>query len=164
MLHYGSYSYAYFFWILSPIKMKFGQILVCCMKNISNMFLAECWRLESSPSLFYDFIKITIQKDLAIFNGWHIWVSWERNIIFLQNKKILNLCFRWDILRSYRFVAEVNFNYEPINYKACPISNYRITFPIHYIYINTLHILIYIVYIYIYIYIYIHYMYCYSKE
>ena len=67
-----SYAYAYFFWILSPIKMEFGQILVCCRRNISNMFLAECWRLETSSTLFYDFIKMTIQVDLAIFNGWHI--------------------------------------------------------------------------------------------
>ena len=37
------------------------------------------------------------------------WISWERNIIFLRNKKILNLCLRWHILRSYRFVAEVTF-------------------------------------------------------
>ena len=58
--------------ILSPIKMKFGQIWVCCMTNISNMFLTECWRLETSSRLFYDFIKITIQQDLATFNGWHI--------------------------------------------------------------------------------------------
>ena len=35
------------------------------------------------------------------------WISWERNIIFLWNKKILNLCFRWLILRSYCFAAEV---------------------------------------------------------
>ena len=28
--------------------MKFGQILVCCMTNISNMFLAQYWRLEIS--------------------------------------------------------------------------------------------------------------------
>ena len=72
LLHNASYVYAYFFWILSPIKMKFDQILVCCMTNISNMFLAECWRLETSSRLFYDFIKMTIQQDLAIFNGWHI--------------------------------------------------------------------------------------------
>ena len=52
--------------------MKFGQILVCCVANISNMFLAECLRLETSSRLFYDFIKITIQQDLAIFNAWHI--------------------------------------------------------------------------------------------
>ena len=38
------------------------------------------------------------------------WMSWERNIIFLRNKKILNLCVRWLILRSYHFVAEVTFN------------------------------------------------------
>ena len=72
LLHNASYTYAYFFWILSPIKMKFGQILVCCMTNISNMFLAECWRLETSSRLFHDFIKMTIQQDLAICNGWHI--------------------------------------------------------------------------------------------
>ena len=30
--------------------------------------------------------------------------------IFLRNKKVLNLCFRWKILRSYCFVAEVTFN------------------------------------------------------
>ena len=36
-------------------------------------------------------------------------ISWQRNIIFLRNKKILNLCLRWHILRSYCFVAEVTF-------------------------------------------------------
>ena len=35
---------------------------------------------------------------------------------FLQNKKILNLCFGWHILRSYRFVAEVIFNEMLQNY------------------------------------------------
>ena len=38
-----------------------------------------------------------------------IWISWVRNITFLQNKKIINLCLRWQILRSYHFVAEVGF-------------------------------------------------------
>ena len=38
------------------------------------------------------------------------WISWERNIIFLWNKKNLNLCLRWHILRCYHFVAEVTFN------------------------------------------------------
>ena len=42
------------------------------MENISNMFLAECWRLETSSKLCYDFIKMTIQQDLTIFNGLHI--------------------------------------------------------------------------------------------
>ena len=44
----------------------FGQILVYCMTNISNVFLAECWRLETSSRPFYDFIEMTIQQALAI--------------------------------------------------------------------------------------------------
>ena len=43
--------------------MKFGQILMNCM------FLAQCWRLGTSPKPFYDFIKMTIWRDLAIFNN-----------------------------------------------------------------------------------------------
>ena len=34
-----------------------------------------------------------------------IWIAWEWNITFLQNKKILNMCLIWNILRSYCFVA-----------------------------------------------------------
>ena len=26
--------------------MKIGQMIVCCLTNISSMFLAQCWRLE----------------------------------------------------------------------------------------------------------------------
>ena len=37
-------------------------------------------------------------------------ISWEQNITFLRNKKILNLCLKWHILKSYRFVAEVTFS------------------------------------------------------
>ena len=39
------------------------------------------------------------------------WRSWERNITFLRNKKILSLCLRWHSLRSYCFVAEVTFQF-----------------------------------------------------
>ena len=48
--------------------MKFVQILVSCMTNISNMFLTECWRLKTSSRLFFDFIKMTMQQDLPTFN------------------------------------------------------------------------------------------------
>ena len=72
MVHNGSYTYAYFFWIFSPIKMKLCQILVSCLTNISNMFSAQCWRLETSSRPFRDFIKMTIGRDLAIFNSWHL--------------------------------------------------------------------------------------------
>ena len=37
------------------------------------------------------------------------WISWERNITFLQNKKFL--CIRWHILRSYHSVTEVTFKF-----------------------------------------------------
>ena len=60
LLHNGSYNYAYLFWIVSTIQMKFGQILVCCMASISNKFLAQCWRLLTSSRPFYDFLKMTI--------------------------------------------------------------------------------------------------------
>ena len=55
----------------SIIKMKFGQISVCCMTNFSNMYLALCWRLETSFRPFYDFIKMIMYQDLAVFNSWH---------------------------------------------------------------------------------------------
>ena len=39
------------------------------------------------------------------------WISWEQNVTFLRNKKIIDLCLGWHILRNYRFVAEVTFNH-----------------------------------------------------
>ena len=48
------------------------------------------------------------------------WISWERNIIFIRNKKILNLCFRLQILRSYRFVVEVTFKEECDIFRGWP--------------------------------------------
>ena len=56
LLHNGSYTHDYFFSNLSTIKMKFDQTLVCCMTNISHMFLAQCWRLETISRPFYDFM------------------------------------------------------------------------------------------------------------
>ena len=52
----------FFFWNLSNIKMKFGQILVCCMKKISNTLFARCWRLETSSRPFYNFIKMSYNE------------------------------------------------------------------------------------------------------
>ena len=58
------------------------------------------------------------------------WISLERNIMFLRNKKIPNLCLRWPLLRSYYFVVEVTFNYFwpflvfelSVNYAFCRYS------------------------------------------
>ena len=106
LLHNASHTYAYFFWILSPIKMKFGQILVCSMTNISNMFLTECWRLETSSRLFYDFIKMTIQQDQAIFNGWHVPFLIVHYSPFQKNETLESwhiwLLSNWDRLLNWR--------------------------------------------------------------
>ena len=51
-----------------------------------------------------DFVKYETVKNTKT------WISSERNIIFLQNIKILDLCLSWYILRSYRFAEEVTFN------------------------------------------------------
>ena len=72
MLPNGSYINAYLFWILSPIKMKLCHILVFPMTNISNMFLTQCWRLETSLRPFYNFIELAIKWNLAIFNSWYL--------------------------------------------------------------------------------------------
>ena len=42
------------------------------------------------------------------------WISWEQNITFLWNKKILNLCLRWHFLGSYCFVVEVTLQKKQI--------------------------------------------------
>ena len=58
------------------------------------------------------------------------WISRERNITFLWNEKILNLCLRWHILRSYRLVADVNFHQFKINYCSSSIKRFSLSLPI----------------------------------
>ena len=48
--------------VLNPIKIKFGQILVCCMINISNMFLAKCWSWKLVPGSFMILLKWQYSK------------------------------------------------------------------------------------------------------
>ena len=40
--------------------MKFGQILVYLVSNISDMSLAQCYELETSSRTFYGFNEMTI--------------------------------------------------------------------------------------------------------
>ena len=64
----------YFFRMLCNTKVKFRQILMRCMRNImrNNLFLAQCWRLETNSRLFYFYLKMTIKQDVIIFNCWHL--------------------------------------------------------------------------------------------
>ena len=72
-------------------------------KNIySKMHLISCTNTHHDVC---DLVNHGIVKNTKT------WISCERNLIFLRNKKTLNLCFRWNILRSYRFVAEVTFKW-----------------------------------------------------
>ena len=55
------------------------------MTEIPSMFLAQYWRLETSSRPFYTFIKVPIQRDLVIFNNWHL--PFLMSLIYLYKKK-----------------------------------------------------------------------------
>ena len=91
------------------------------------------------------------------------WISWERNITFLWNKKILNQCLRWYILRTYHFVEKVSFNSRrtilasSLDYLCWGgiINNFTLFIYIYIsIYTYYFYIYIYIIYIYYTLYIY----------
>ena len=70
----------------------------CGSKEYSKMYLVSCTNTH---------LDVTIMVNHGMVKNTKTGISWEQNIIFLQNKKILNLYLRWQILRSYCFVAEV---------------------------------------------------------
>ena len=72
---------------------------VVVQKIYPNMYLVSCTNTHRDVTNSVNHGMVT-----------KTWISWERNRIFLRNKKILNLCLRWHILRSYRFVAEITFD------------------------------------------------------
>ena len=45
------------------------------------------------------------------------YISWERNVNFLRNKKILYMCLKLHIFWSYRSVVEVTFKEEGETYE-----------------------------------------------
>ena len=90
-------------------------------KIFSKMHLVLC------TNTYHDVIDLV---NHGMVKNTKTWISWERNIIFLRNKKILNLCFRWHIL-SYCLVAEVTFKTKlsvaTVNnsFQLLPISCYK---------------------------------------
>ena len=56
------------------------------------------------------YIDITDFVNPEIVKNTTTWLSWEQNITFLLNKKIINLYRIWHNLRSYCFVVEATFN------------------------------------------------------
>ena len=56
----GISTYDYSFSILNTLNNKFDQMLVCCRRNISNKFLIQDWKWETSSMSFYDFVENAI--------------------------------------------------------------------------------------------------------
>ena len=79
---------------------SFVTYWVIVQKICPKMYPVSCTNTHHD---FTDLVSHGMAKNTKI------WISWERNTIFLQNKKISNLCLRWHIFRSYRFLAEVTF-------------------------------------------------------
>ena len=77
---------------------------VVVQKIYSKMHLVSCTNTHRSVTdlVNHGMVKNTLTR-----------ISGERNIIFLQNKKIPYLGLQWHIWRSYRFVAEVTFKKKP---------------------------------------------------
>ena len=68
IININPYTFDYFFRVPVSIKINIGHILVKFMTNISNLFLPQLWRLETSSRPFYNFDKIAVQCDLLIFD------------------------------------------------------------------------------------------------
>ena len=93
------------YWKLFPFLISINWLcsvtsLVVVQKVYSKMCLVSCSNTHCD---------ITDSVNHGIVKNTKTYISWERNIIFLRNKKILNLYLRWHILRSYHFVVEVTF-------------------------------------------------------
>ena len=93
------------YWKLLPLLVSINwpslvTSWVVVQKIYSKMYLVSCTNTHHD---------ITDSVNHGMVQNTKIWVSVEQNIIFLQNKKVLNICFRWHILISYHFVAEVTF-------------------------------------------------------
>ena len=99
LLHNESNTYAYFYWILSTIKIKFGLILAYCMPNTSNIVLAQCRTLESSSKPFYDFITKKIWQDPVFFYFFFCWHLQFLNIpySYFQKTETLESWFKWSL-------------------------------------------------------------------
>ena len=104
-------------WNLVPVL----QIVQTILENYcSCLYLSigqVCWPHEmwfkrhvQKSILSYTHHDVTDLVHHRMVKNTKPWISWKRNIIFYEIKKILNLCLRVHILRSYRFLAEVTFN------------------------------------------------------
>ena len=79
--------------------MKFGQIPVCCMTNISNMFLAQCSRLflivDHLPFLNVPYSPSQKNETLEsrhnwLLSNWGSLLNWKGPGTYPQSSKLFN--------------------------------------------------------------------------
>ena len=79
---------------------KYVDLMSCGSKDVFK---------KASHALTDTHHDVTDLVNRGMVKNTKIWISWDQNITFLWNKKILDLCLKLDILRIYRFVVEVTF-------------------------------------------------------
>ena len=100
-------------WNLASVSQIVQQITenycTCLYLSIGQVWwLHDLWFKRYIQKCTLSHALVTDLVNHGMVKNTKTWISWEWNIS-LRNKKILNLCFRWHILRSYRFVAELTF-------------------------------------------------------
>ena len=110
--------------------MKLDKILVRFMTNISNLFLAQYWRLETSFRPFYDFIKIKIYWDMAIFNIWHLSFFLLPYSPFHKNKTLEYTWHNWLLTLMSNWIRFLNWKGPSLD--LSPVLQIVQTFPENY--------------------------------
>ena len=103
-----------------------------CMVNILNIFLAQGWRLEISHRAFHDFIEITIQQDLAVFNSTLLSFliviysafqkkeHWNLDILVIEYLELVAKLKRtWNLIPNLPIVQKIPENYCLYLYLYC---------------------------------------------
>ena len=103
LVHNESYTYPY---------LRCGQILVCCVKSIFNMFLIEFWRLETRSSPYYDLSKLQYSDiwPSLIVDTFHFIFNFP---LFTYSKKWRRTC---NLAPVFQIVQKTPENYRPCLY------------------------------------------------
>ena len=112
-------------WNVAPvfqIVQKIPENYCSCL----YLSIGQVWWLNELRYIFKDAPSLMDVADLVnhdLVENTKNWMSWKLNILFPRNKKILNLCLRWHIFRSYCFLAEVIFK---VKVKSADFIQYNI--------------------------------------
>ena len=96
--------------IIQKILENYCPCLYLAINQVWQLYELYFKRYIYKCTLSHVLILFIVSQILQIM-GWFLKTgSLEQNINFLQNEKILNLCFRWFVLRFFDFVVDVTFN------------------------------------------------------